>query len=88
MLNIELANYIIGFQLKTFPSWIAFTAWKEEEEQSTYSYFVRPTGEVVSAGETNDGTFYIAVLLYLTTLQSSYAYVSACNILDCSLNTK
>ena len=48
-----------------FPSWIAFTAWKEEEEQSTYSCFVRPTGEVVS-GEANDGTYVNHMHSYMT----------------------
>ena len=29
-------------------SWIAFTAWKEEEEKSTYSFFIQPKGAVES----------------------------------------
>ena len=38
----------IDVHIKTFPSWVAFTAWKEEEEQSTYSYFIQPKGTVES----------------------------------------
>ena len=48
-------TYNIGFQLQILPSWIAFTAWKEEEENATFTFFVKPTGKVVS-GETSDGT--------------------------------
>lgn len=46
--------YYTGIEFKKFPNWVAFTSWKEEEERSTYSCFVKPTGEVVSE-ETHDG---------------------------------
>jgi len=46
-------TYNIGFQLQTFPSWTAFTA-RKEEENSTFTFFVKLTGEMVS-GETSDG---------------------------------
>lgn len=34
--------------MKSFANWIAFVLWKEEEEKSTYSSFVKPNGEVTS----------------------------------------
>ena len=54
----KLQLYIdVDVQIKVFPSWIAFTAWKEEEEQGTYSFFVQPKGAVEST-ITNDVSKY------------------------------
>jgi len=39
--------------MKEFPSWLSFTAWKEEEERRTYSFFVQPKGAVESATSDN-----------------------------------
>jgi len=37
--------------MKTFPSWLSFIAWKEEEEHRTYPFFVQPKGVVESVTE-------------------------------------
>lgn len=42
--------------MKVFPSWLAFTSWKEEEEQRTYSFFAQQKGAVES---TNDNGTYM-----------------------------
>ena len=34
-------------EVKSFPNWIAFLSWKEEEEKLTYTSFVKPKGEVI-----------------------------------------
>ena len=41
----------IIIQTKEFPSWVAFLAWKEEEEALTFSCFVQPKGEVTGSEE-------------------------------------
>jgi len=41
----------LEIQIKSFPSWVSFTAWKEEEERRTYSFFVQPKGAVESVTE-------------------------------------
>ena len=38
----------------TFPHWAAFLNWKEEEEASTHTFYVRPNGAVSSAMSTAD----------------------------------
>ena len=48
-LCVCVCTYVrVGVEMKTFINWIAFISWKEEEEKSTYSSFVKPTGEVTS----------------------------------------
>jgi len=37
-----------GIEQKSFSNLLSFMSWKEEEEKLTYSYFVKPNGEVVS----------------------------------------
>ena len=39
---------MVGIEQKSFSNWIAFISWKEEEQKLTYSYFVKPNGEVVN----------------------------------------
>lgn len=34
-----------------FQSWVAFSSWKEEEEASTYTCFVKQNGEVDCSSE-------------------------------------
>ena len=56
MLHRCLYNFIIlcayldfytEVDIKSFPNWIAFLSWKEEEEKLTYTCFVKPNGEVI-----------------------------------------
>ena len=61
--NYEQRSYNTEVEFKKFPSWVAFVSWKEEEERSTYSCFVKPTGEVVS-GETHDGMYLQCIYVH------------------------
>lgn len=38
-----------GVQTKEFPSWVAFSTWKEEEEARTYTCYVQAKGEIVKS---------------------------------------
>ena len=47
---IVFVKYAV-IEMKVFPSWVAFCSWKEEEEASTYSCFIKPNGEVAGSEE-------------------------------------
>ena len=51
-------------QIKVFPSWIAFTAWKEEEEKSTYSFFIQPKGAVESMTTSDMGKLLNSLFMH------------------------
>ena len=48
---LVITHNSIDIQTKEFPSWVAFLAWKEEEEALTFSCFVQPKGEVTGSEE-------------------------------------
>ena len=37
-----------GFEMKNFCTWEEFVSWKESEEESTHTYFMRLKGEEIS----------------------------------------
>ena len=42
-----LYTFYTEVDIKSFPNWISFLSWKEEEEKLTYTCFVKPNGEVI-----------------------------------------
>ena len=46
-INVCICRFCTEVEIKSFPNWISFLSWKEEEEKLTYTYFVKPKGEVI-----------------------------------------
>ena len=45
--DVCIYRFYTEVDIKSFPNWIAFLSWKEEEEKLTYTCFVKPNDEII-----------------------------------------